>query len=159
MTRVFINSNSKYGLLSREGRESKVNSMVRVAFKLHYPLQSPWTRPSPSSLPPSTLPPFQYQCLNSGPTHWATPPALFHEGFFEIGSCKLFALAGWLWTTILLISASWDQEPPMPGFFLSFFLFFFLLVLGFELRALPLARQVLYQPFLQPCTRLLTNTY
>jgi hypothetical protein len=28
------------------------------------------------------------------------------KGFFEIGSHKLFP-RGWLWTTILLISASW----------------------------------------------------
>jgi hypothetical protein len=30
----------------------------------------------------------------------------FVMGFFEIGSCELFAW-GWLWTVILLISASW----------------------------------------------------
>jgi hypothetical protein len=44
--------------------------------------------------------------LNSGPTPWVTPPALFCEGFFKIESLELFA-QGWLWTTILLISASW----------------------------------------------------
>jgi hypothetical protein len=36
------------------------------------------------------------QCwgLNSGPVPWATSPALFCEGFFEIGSPELFAQAG-----------------------------------------------------------------
>jgi hypothetical protein len=29
---------------------------------------------------------FQYWDLNSGLSPWATPPALFYEGFFEIGS-------------------------------------------------------------------------
>jgi hypothetical protein len=29
--------------------------------------------------------------LNSGPTPWTTPPALFVMGFFKIGSCKLFS--------------------------------------------------------------------
>jgi hypothetical protein len=48
----------------------------------------------------------QYCSLNSGPTPWATPPALFCDGFFEIGSHKLFSL-GWLQTTILMITASW----------------------------------------------------
>jgi hypothetical protein len=38
--------------------------------------------------------------LNSGPTS-----ALFLVGFFKIGSHELFVW-GWLWTTILLISAS-----------------------------------------------------
>jgi hypothetical protein len=36
----------------------------------------------------------QYWGLNSGPTPWATPPALFCVmGFFEKGSCKLFVQA------------------------------------------------------------------
>jgi hypothetical protein len=35
----------------------------------------------------------------------ATPPALFCDEFFEIGSNKLFCL-GWLQTVTLLISAS-----------------------------------------------------
>jgi hypothetical protein len=35
--------------------------------------------------------------LNSGPTPWATPPALFCDGFFfKIGSCKLLAQAGFI---------------------------------------------------------------
>jgi hypothetical protein len=34
-----------------------------------------------------------YWDLNSGPSPWATPPALFCEGFFEIGSLELFAWA------------------------------------------------------------------
>jgi hypothetical protein len=44
--------------------------------------------------------------LNSGPTPWATPPALSCDFFFKIGSWELFC-PGWLQTTILLISASW----------------------------------------------------
>jgi hypothetical protein len=32
--------------------------------------------------------------LNSGPTPCGTPPALFSDGFFKIGSHKLFAQAG-----------------------------------------------------------------
>jgi hypothetical protein len=47
----------------------------------------------------------QYWGLNSGPSPWTTPPALFCEGFFKIGSHEF--LSGWLWTAILLISASW----------------------------------------------------
>jgi hypothetical protein len=48
----------------------------------------------------------QYWGLNSGPTPWATPPVLFCDGFFKIGSRELF-YPGWLWTLILLIAASW----------------------------------------------------
>jgi hypothetical protein len=36
--------------------------------------------------------------------HSATPFSVM--GFFEIGSCELFVW-GWLWTGILLISATW----------------------------------------------------
>jgi hypothetical protein len=35
-----------------------------------------------------------YWGLTSGPTLWATPPALFCDGFFQIGSCKVFTQAG-----------------------------------------------------------------
>jgi hypothetical protein len=37
---------------------------------------------------------FRYWGLNSGPRPWATPWAPFVKGFFQIGSCKLFAQAG-----------------------------------------------------------------
>jgi hypothetical protein len=37
---------------------------------------------------------------------WAIPPVSFVIRFFEIGSPRLFAW-GWLWTMILMISASW----------------------------------------------------
>jgi hypothetical protein len=47
-----------------------------------------------------------YQSLNSGPIPWATPPALFVLGIFEIGSHE-FICPVWLRTAILLISASW----------------------------------------------------
>jgi hypothetical protein len=44
--------------------------------------------------------------LNLGLTPWANPPALFLWWVFsEIGSWELFT-QGWLWTAILLISAS-----------------------------------------------------
>jgi hypothetical protein len=48
----------------------------------------------------------QYWGLNSGPSPWATPPALFGEEFFGIGSHELFTWAGFEpWS--LMISASW----------------------------------------------------
>jgi hypothetical protein len=37
---------------------------------------------------------FWYKGLNSGPSPLATPPTYFCEAFFEIGSCELFAWAG-----------------------------------------------------------------
>jgi hypothetical protein len=50
---------------------------------------------------------FQYWGLNSGPTLWATPSALFCDGLlFKIGS-RGTVCPGWLQTAILLISASW----------------------------------------------------
>jgi hypothetical protein len=49
---------------------------------------------------------FWYWNLNSGPTPWATPPALFCEGFFWERNLWTICL-GWLWPAILLISASW----------------------------------------------------
>jgi hypothetical protein len=48
----------------------------------------------------------QYWGLNSGPTPWATPPAPFCEGFFWDRVSQTFC-PGWLWITVLLISASW----------------------------------------------------
>jgi hypothetical protein len=51
---------------------------------------------------------FFFQCwgLNSGLTPWATTPALFVMGFFQARVTQTICL-GWLWTTVLLISASW----------------------------------------------------
>jgi hypothetical protein len=47
-----------------------------------------------------------YWSLNSGCTPWATPPALFCDGFFrDRVSWTIFP--SWLQTLILLISASW----------------------------------------------------
>jgi hypothetical protein len=49
---------------------------------------------------------FWYWGLNSGPKPWATPPALFWEGFFRVRSSRI--CRGWLRNFILLlISASW----------------------------------------------------
>jgi hypothetical protein len=49
---------------------------------------------------------FQYWGLNSGPMPWATPPALFLWRVFQDRVSRTICL-GWLWTAILLISASW----------------------------------------------------
>jgi hypothetical protein len=46
-----------------------------------------------------------YWGLNSGPIPWATLPALFWERFFWDRVSQTICL-GWLWTMILLISAS-----------------------------------------------------
>jgi hypothetical protein len=48
----------------------------------------------------------QYWGLNSGPTTWATPPALFCDGFFWDRVSQTICL-GWVQTAVLLISASW----------------------------------------------------
>jgi hypothetical protein len=52
---------------------------------------------------------FFLQCwgLNSGPTPWATPPALFLWFFFFWNRVLQTICLGWLQTTIPLISASW----------------------------------------------------
>jgi hypothetical protein len=44
--------------------------------------------------------------LNSGPSPWAPPPALFCKGFFW-DRVSWTICPGWLQTTSLLISASW----------------------------------------------------
>jgi hypothetical protein len=49
---------------------------------------------------------FLYWDLNSDPTPWATPPALFCEGFFRDRFSWTIS-PGWPQTSILLISASW----------------------------------------------------
>jgi hypothetical protein len=49
---------------------------------------------------------FQYWSLNSGPSPWATPPALFLWRVFWDRVSQTICL-GWLRTMILLISASW----------------------------------------------------
>jgi hypothetical protein len=46
-----------------------------------------------------------YRALNSGPTPWTTL-ALFYDRFFQDRVSWTICL-GWLWTMILLISASW----------------------------------------------------
>jgi hypothetical protein len=49
---------------------------------------------------------FLWYCgLNSGPSPWATPLALFCEGFFQ-DRVSWTSCLGWLWTAILLFSAS-----------------------------------------------------
>jgi hypothetical protein len=51
----------------------------------------------------------RYYGLNSGLSPWATPPALFCEGFFKTVSCELFAQAGFkLWP-------SWSLPPEYLG--------------------------------------------
>jgi hypothetical protein len=48
----------------------------------------------------------QYWGLNSGPTHWGIPPALFCVQCFQDRVLRTICL-GWPWTVILLIYASW----------------------------------------------------
>jgi hypothetical protein len=48
-----------------------------------------------------------YWGLNSGPALWATLPALFCDGFFFRDRVSRTICRDWLWTAILLISASW----------------------------------------------------
>jgi hypothetical protein len=47
----------------------------------------------------------QYCSLNSGPIPWATPPTLFCDGFFQDRLLRTI-WPGWVWTSILRISAS-----------------------------------------------------
>jgi hypothetical protein len=61
-----------------------------------------------------------YWGLNSGPSPWATPPALFLWRVFRDRVSQTICL-GWLWTMILLISASWVAriigiEPLVPSY-------------------------------------------
>jgi hypothetical protein len=48
----------------------------------------------------------QYWDLNSGPSPWAAPPVLFLWRIFQDRVSRTIC-PGWLWTMILLISASW----------------------------------------------------
>jgi hypothetical protein len=77
----------------------------------------------------------QYWDLNSGPTPWATagPPSPFLVTFIYLFICfwdRVFQITflGWLWTAILLISASWvagitgvSRQPPGWSLFLHSF--------------------------------------
>jgi hypothetical protein len=47
---------------------------------------------------------FQYWGLNSGPTPWVMPPAIF---FVMVVFFQTSCIQGWLWTLVLLISAPW----------------------------------------------------
>jgi hypothetical protein len=65
-----------------------------------------------------------YWDLNSGPTPWAIPPALFREGCFWDRVLRPIC-PGWLQILILLISASWVARITgarywCPAFFLVF---------------------------------------
>jgi hypothetical protein len=48
-----------------------------------------------------------YWGLNSRPSPWTTLPDLFCEGFFFPDTVSWTICLAWLWTAILLISASW----------------------------------------------------
>jgi hypothetical protein len=67
--------------------------------------------------------------LNSGPTPWATPPALFVLGIFEIGSLELFAWVNFnlqsSWS-LPLSSRDYRGEPLMPAYSMVFILLFYL---------------------------------
>jgi hypothetical protein len=72
----------------------------------------------------------KYCGLNLGPIPWTTPPALFRDGFFQDNVCQTI-WPGWLRTTILLISASWEariigMSHGCPSSFLPSFLLSFL---------------------------------
>jgi hypothetical protein len=51
---------------------------------------------------------FSTGVLNSGPTPWGSPPALFWTVFWD--RVLRTTCPGWLWTVILLISASWVAQ-------------------------------------------------
>jgi hypothetical protein len=67
----------------------------------------------------------RYWGLNSGRTPWATPPAIFCDESFQDRVSSRTTSPGWLWTTVLLIFASWTaritgvshQHPATPSFF------------------------------------------
>jgi hypothetical protein len=64
-----------------------------------------------------------FQGVAQGPVPWATPSALFCEGFFEIGSLKLFAQVGSKpRSPDLCLLSSWDYrcEPLVPVLFVTF---------------------------------------
>jgi hypothetical protein len=46
-----------------------------------------------------------HACYAGALTTWFTPPALFCDGFFKVRFLQ--TAQGWLWTAMLLISASW----------------------------------------------------
>jgi hypothetical protein len=75
-----------------------------------------------------------YWGLNSGPTPWATPPALLWWVFSRWGSLELFAQAG------SEPQSSWSLPPEYLGLqawsttWLHFFLSFFLVDVRFELK-------------------------
>jgi hypothetical protein len=92
-----------------------------------------------------------YQGLHSGATPWTTPPALFVMGIFEIGSCELFAWAGfkprssWSLPPKWLELQAWATGARLP----LAHCFVFLVELEFELRALYLQNSLPFEPHLQ----------
>jgi hypothetical protein len=95
--------------------------------------------PVPSALTLSTISlagffgvffPLRYWGLNSGPVPWASPPVLLCDGFFQNRILQIIC-PGWLWTVILLISASWVARiTDVNQWHLACNIF--LVVLGFE---------------------------
>jgi hypothetical protein len=70
----------------------------------------------------------QYWDLNTGPSPWAIPPALFCEFFFK-DRVSLTVFLGWLQTIILLTFASWvtriiGVSYQAPSYLILFFFFF-----------------------------------
>jgi hypothetical protein len=72
----------------------------------------------------------QYWGLNLGPILWATPLALLCEGlFFFLNRILWTVCLGWLWTVILLISASWVARiTGVSHQHLAYFIYLFILV-------------------------------
>jgi hypothetical protein len=90
--------------------------------------------------------------LNSGPTPWVTPPALFCNGLFlRCGLVSYFSL-GWLRTSIFLISASWvaritgmSHQCPV-----LFFLNYKIMVISYISEVCIKRQRVLFQIFSWP---------
>jgi hypothetical protein len=70
----------------------------------------------------------QYWGLNSGPSFWATPPALilfYCDGFFRDRVLWTICL-GWLWTEIFLSSSLWvARNTSVTHQFLALFFYYF----------------------------------
>jgi H+/Cl- antiporter ClcA len=75
-----------------------------------------------------------YWGLNSGPTPWATPPALFVFSIIKIGSHELFAQAGFeLWSSWVARIVGMSHQ--CPAFFLFFLPFSLLFLSGLCYRS------------------------
>jgi hypothetical protein len=83
-----------------------IHSITGTVVLFHHVLVWHISHSTPRSNPKSFFFFFWYWDLNSGLIPWATPPALFCDGFCQDRVSRII-YPGWLQTTILLISASW----------------------------------------------------